>query len=125
MTWLSVTSVAWLSCLRDIGTRLGVANTNKTRVFIMGYPGVGKPGMLGALNAERNYRTMEVHMNTVAGNEIMVLESSWRSPSMASKSTNRISYLVAVNLVVAVRLHPNYLIKNKNNCVESMGLFNI
>ncbi|EMH7334759.1 hypothetical protein RGJ08_002940 [Serratia marcescens] len=81
--------------------------------------------MLGALNAERNYRTMEVHMNTVAGNEIMVLESSWRSPSMASKSTNRISYLVAVNLVVAVRLHPNYLIKNKNNCVESMGLFNI
>lgn len=55
----------------------------------------------------------------------MVLESSWRSPSMASKSTNRISYLVAVNLVVAVRLHPNYLIKNKNNCVESIGLVNV
>lgn len=80
---MAVSYLSRMTILRDIGTRLGQANTNKTRVFIMGYPGSGKPGTLGDLNAERNYRTMEVHMNTVAGNEIMVLDGAKNYPEIS------------------------------------------
>lgn len=56
--------------------RLGSEQVQKPRVFIMGYPGSGKPGILGDLNAERGYSVMDVHMNTVAGNEMLVLNAA-------------------------------------------------
>ena len=46
------------------------------RVFIMGYPGAGQGGELGDLNAERGYKSRAVHMNTVAGNEALVLHGA-------------------------------------------------
>ncbi len=46
----------------------------------MGYPGTGQAGDFEDLNAERSYKTMQVHMNTVAGNEILVLDLAKRYP---------------------------------------------
>jgi NAD(P)-dependent dehydrogenase (short-subunit alcohol dehydrogenase family) len=48
------------------------------RVFIMGYPGSGALGSADDLNAEHAYRAMPVHMNTVAGNEMLVLDAARR-----------------------------------------------
>jgi hypothetical protein len=47
----------------------------------MGYPGIGQAGTLGDLNAEKSYSAMPVHMNTVAGNEMLVLEAATRYPN--------------------------------------------
>lgn len=52
----------------------------KPRVFIMGFPGVGQAGKLDDLNAERSYGRWAVHMNTVAGNEMLVLDAAKRYP---------------------------------------------
>lgn len=72
-------AVSYLSrrvIMQALADRLGHARPHNARVFIMGYPGSGKPGTLGDLNAEREYRAMEVHMNTVAGNEMLVLDTA-------------------------------------------------
>ena len=53
----------------------------KPRVFIVGYPGTGQTGKLGDLNAERSFGAMAVHMNTVAGNEMLVLDAAKRYPN--------------------------------------------
>jgi hypothetical protein len=54
----------------------------KPRVFIMGYPGVGQAGTLDDLDAEKSYGAMRAHMNTVAGNEALVLDAAKRYPQM-------------------------------------------
>lgn len=53
------------------------------RVFVMGYPGSGALGSAEDLNAERSYRALPVHMNTVAGNEMLVLDAARRWPHAA------------------------------------------
>jgi hypothetical protein len=50
-------------------------------VFIMGFPGAGQTGTLGDLNAEKSYSAMTVHMNTVAGNEMLVIDAAKRYPN--------------------------------------------
>jgi hypothetical protein len=69
--------------LREIGPRLGKdrpAGSNKPRVFVVGYPGTGQGGTLEDLNAEKSYGAFAVHMNTVAGNEMLVLDATRRYP---------------------------------------------
>ena len=44
------------------------------RVFIMGFPGTDQLGTIDNLNQEKGYSTMKAHMNTVAGNEALVLD---------------------------------------------------
>ena len=68
---IAVSFLSRLVMVREIGPRLG-----KNRpVFPMkprvGYPGTGQAGKLDDLNAEKSYGSMTVHMNTVAGNEIL------------------------------------------------------
>ena len=46
----------------------------------MGYPGSGQIGTPDDLNAEQSYKAMPAHMNTVAGNEMLVLEAAKRYP---------------------------------------------
>jgi hypothetical protein len=53
----------------------------KTRVFIMGFPGTGQAGKLDDLNAEKSYGRWAAHMNTVAGNEMLVLDAAKRYPN--------------------------------------------
>lgn len=65
--------------LQQIAQRLGSGRTRpqfKPRVFLMGYPGSGQIGSADDLNSEKSYKAMPVHMNTVAGNEMLVLESA-------------------------------------------------
>ena len=76
---MAVSYLSRLVILRHIAPRLGKRlpmRHSGARVFIMGYPGTGQAGELGDLNAERGYRSMAVHMNTVAGNEMLVLDGA-------------------------------------------------
>jgi hypothetical protein len=40
----------------------------------------GGAGTLDDLNAEKSYRAFSAHMNTVAGNEVLVLDAAARYP---------------------------------------------
>jgi NAD(P)-dependent dehydrogenase (short-subunit alcohol dehydrogenase family) len=82
---MAVSYLSRLALLRRLAPRLGQnrpTNTPKTRVFIMGFPGTGEAGKLEDLNAESSYKAMAVHMNTVAGNEMLVLDSVHRYPHL-------------------------------------------
>ena len=60
------------------------------RVFIMGFPGAGQAGKLGDLNADLSYSALTVHMNTVAGNEALVLHgaAAWRARGVRAYGLN-------------------------------------
>lgn len=78
---MAVSYLSRLVVVRGIARRLGVqrpAAPMKPRVFIMGYPGTGQAGTIDDLNAEKSYGAMAVHMNTVEGNETLVLDSAKR-----------------------------------------------
>lgn len=67
--------------LREIAPRLGKARSagqSKPRVFNMAFPGSGKIGNPHDLNAEKEYKVMDAHMNTVAANEALVLDATRR-----------------------------------------------
>jgi NAD(P)-dependent dehydrogenase (short-subunit alcohol dehydrogenase family) len=81
---MAVSYLSRLVILREIAPRLGKERLSarpKPRVFIMGYPGTGQAGSVDDLNAEKAYRPMPVHMNTVAGNEMLVLDAAKRYPN--------------------------------------------
>lgn len=59
------------------------SGARKPRVFLMGFPGGDQTGSYDDLNAERSYKAMAAHMNTVAGNEMLVLEGVTRWPHAA------------------------------------------
>lgn len=82
---LAVSYLNRLVILNQITPRLGNARTvarMKPRVFVMGYPGGGQAGTLDDLNAEKSYKAMPAHMNTVAGNEVLVLDAAQRYPHL-------------------------------------------
>jgi len=81
---MAVSYLSRLVMLDGLAPRLGGQRTgasSKPRVFVMGYPGSGQAGVLGDLNAEQSYKAMAVHMNTVAGNEMLVLDAARRYPN--------------------------------------------
>lgn len=80
---LAVSYLNRLVILRAIAPRLGTQRSKssvKPRVFLMGYPGSGQIGTPDDLNAEQSYKAMSAHMNTVAGNEMLVLDAAKRYP---------------------------------------------
>ncbi|MGV6477693.1 SDR family NAD(P)-dependent oxidoreductase [Azotobacter vinelandii] len=80
---LAVSYLSRLVILRAIAPRLGTQRPKssvKPRVFLMGYPGSGQIGTPDDLNTEKSYKAMPAHMNTVAGNEMLVLDSARRYP---------------------------------------------
>jgi NAD(P)-dependent dehydrogenase (short-subunit alcohol dehydrogenase family) len=82
---LAVSYLNRLVILRNIAPRLGTgrpAGSRKPRVFNMAYPGSGQIGDPTDLNSERSYRPLPAHMNTVAGNEILVLTGARRYPHL-------------------------------------------
>ena len=79
--------------LRAIAPRLGKdrpAARMKPRIFIMGYPGTGQAGTLDDLNAEKSYRAFPAHMNTVAGNEVLMLDAASEA-LVAARANIRVS----------------------------------
>jgi hypothetical protein len=80
---MAISYLSRLVILRDIAPRLGKnrpAARMKPRVFVMGFPGIGQAGKLDDLNAERTYGRWAAHINTVAGNETLVLDAAKRYP---------------------------------------------
>jgi len=73
---MAVSYLSRLALLRRLAPRLAP----KARVFVMGFPGTGAAGNLNDLNAKGAYKAMDVHMNTVAGNEALVLDAVQRYP---------------------------------------------
>ncbi|MFI5844987.1 SDR family NAD(P)-dependent oxidoreductase [Catenuloplanes sp. NPDC051500] len=81
---MAISFLSRLVILRAVAHRLGVgrpAGRARARVFVMGFPGAGNVGSLD-INAERSYKAMTHHMNTVAGNEILVLDAARRYPHL-------------------------------------------
>jgi NAD(P)-dependent dehydrogenase (short-subunit alcohol dehydrogenase family) len=81
---MAVSYLSRLTILREIAPRLGKAKPaagTKPRVFVMGFPGVGQAGNVSDLNSEQSYGRWAAHMNTVAGNEILVLDAAKRYPN--------------------------------------------
>lgn len=84
---MAVSYLNRLVMLRELAPRLGTRrpperSSRKPRVFLMGFPGAGQAGTLGDLNADRSYSAMSVHMNTVAGNEMLVVDGARRYPEV-------------------------------------------
>ena len=82
---LAVSFLNRLVMLRELAPRLGrtrAAGARRPRVFNMAYPGAGQVGSPDDLNAERSYGAMAQHMNTVAGNEVLVLDAANRYPHL-------------------------------------------
>jgi NAD(P)-dependent dehydrogenase (short-subunit alcohol dehydrogenase family) len=80
---MAISYLSRLVMLREMAPRLGKdrpAGRLKPRVFVMGYPGTGQVGTLDDLNAEKSYVAFAVHMTTVAGNEMLVLDAVERYP---------------------------------------------
>jgi len=88
---LAVSFLSRLVISRDIGNRLGknrTGSTLKPRMFIMGFPGSGELGKTEDLNQEKAYSMMTAHMNTVAGNEMLVLDAVKRFPDIRTFGLN-------------------------------------
>jgi hypothetical protein len=76
---LAVSYLSRLVALRYLVPRFWKGK--KTRVFIMGFPGANQPFKIDDFNSEKSYEgTMGIaRMNTVIGNEALVLDSASKS----------------------------------------------
>ncbi|SEI22141.1 SDR family NAD(P)-dependent oxidoreductase [Tardiphaga sp. OK245] len=82
---MAVSYLSRLVILREIAARLGrdrPTGRMKPRVFVMGFPGTGQTGSSDDLNSDKSYSRWAAHMNTVAGNELLVLDSAKRFPGV-------------------------------------------
>ena len=82
---LAVSYLSRLAMLREMGLRLGKKRTNPTgkpRVFVMGMPGTNAKGNIEDLNSEKTFSPMPAHMNTVVGNEALVLYGARQYPDI-------------------------------------------
>ena len=89
---MAISSLSRLVELRGLAPRLGVKRTPtpaapSPRVFIMGFPGAGETGN-GDLNAEKGYKPIPQHMNTVAVNEALELDGAKRYPHIGVYGLN-------------------------------------
>jgi len=82
---LAVSYLSRLEIVNTVASRIGIrrADTSKrARIFVMGFPGTGNAGVVDDLNSEKKYQMMEAHMNTVAGNEALVLDAAKKYPAV-------------------------------------------
>ena len=82
---MAISYLSRLAIVRELAPRLAArpAGGPAPRVFVMGFPGTGQLGDASDLNAERSYDMMAVHMNTVVGNEALVLDGARRHPGVS------------------------------------------
>lgn len=112
-----------LAIIDAIRTKIGKSRPKgapKPRVFVMGFPGAGQYGdaNLDNLQGEQSYSAMTVHMNTVAGNEALVLHH-------AAANTNASFFGLNPGLI-KTNIRSNFLGENsiKSFFVEGLlGLF--
>lgn len=82
---MAISYFSRLMVLRNLLPRL---TASRPRVFIMGFPGTENLGDPTDLNAERSYAAFPVHMNTVAGNEALVVDYARRYPNVGFYGLN-------------------------------------
>jgi NAD(P)-dependent dehydrogenase (short-subunit alcohol dehydrogenase family) len=73
---LAVSYLNRLAILNEVLPSLDKSSStsnSKPKVFIWGFPGTNQLGYVDDLNSMKIYEAMKAHMNTVAGNEILVL----------------------------------------------------
>lgn len=82
---MAISYLSRLAIVQELAPRLAAKPTGAPapRVFVMGFPGTGQLGDASDLNAERSYDAMAVHMNTVAGNEMLVIDGKRRYPNVS------------------------------------------
>jgi len=82
---MAISYLSRLAVVRELAPRLvsRAAGKPAPRVFVMGFPGAGNTGDASDLNAEKRYDAMAVHMNTVVGNELLVLDGKKRYPHVS------------------------------------------
>jgi NAD(P)-dependent dehydrogenase (short-subunit alcohol dehydrogenase family) len=88
---LAVSYLSRLAVLREVAPRLGTGRASGApapRVFVMGFPGTGEVGDADDLNSERTYAATSAHMQTVAGNEALVLDAVRRYPQLRAFGLN-------------------------------------
>jgi NAD(P)-dependent dehydrogenase (short-subunit alcohol dehydrogenase family) len=86
---MAISYLSRLAAVRELAPRLEALKPQRpVRIFIMGYPGGGQKGDASDLNSERTYKAWPVHMNTVAGNEMLVLDGARRYPSLRFAGLN-------------------------------------
>lgn len=86
---LAISYLSRFVILRALAPRLGRSvGMGKPRVFIMGFPGSGQTANVADLNSHQSYGRMAAHMNTVAGNEALVLDSARRYPQFNTFGLN-------------------------------------
>jgi NAD(P)-dependent dehydrogenase (short-subunit alcohol dehydrogenase family) len=82
---LAVSYLSRFVILNEIAPRLGKDRAKpetRPRMFVMGFPGTEQKADVDDLNSERSYKRRAVHANTVAGNEVLVLEAARRFPNI-------------------------------------------
>lgn len=100
---LAVSYLSRFVMIRELIGRLGTdraATAAKPRVFIMGFPGANQTGAPDDLNSENRYDLMTAHMNTVIGNEALVLDGRSRYPRVNFYGLN--PGLIRTNIRAAV-----------------------
>jgi NAD(P)-dependent dehydrogenase (short-subunit alcohol dehydrogenase family) len=82
---MAISYLCRLAIVRELVPRLAArpSGAPAPRVFVMGFPGSGQLGDASDLNAEGKYDAFAVHMNTVAGNEALVLDGKRRYPHVS------------------------------------------
>lgn len=71
--------------LHRIASRIGKTRSDasvRPRMYVMGFPGSGQKAKVDDLNSEQSYGRMQAHMNTVAGNEVLVTDAASRYPDV-------------------------------------------
>lgn len=82
---MAVSYLSRIVMMREAAPRLGVERppgSRRPRIFVTGYPGSNQAGDPTDLNQERSYSRWTTHMNTVAGNEALVLDAIDRYPKI-------------------------------------------
>ena len=82
---LAVSYLSRFVILNEIAPRLGKdrAKTDlRPRMFVVGFPGTEQKADVDDLNSERRYKRLAAHSNTVAGNEVLVLQAAQRFPGV-------------------------------------------
>ncbi|ROL68767.1 oxidoreductase [Pseudomonas chlororaphis] len=88
---LAVSYLSRFVILREIASHLGTnrsAGRTKSRVIVVAYPGSGKIGNPDDFNSKISYKPIPAHMNTVAGNEALVLDAVKRYPNLTFVGLN-------------------------------------
>jgi NAD(P)-dependent dehydrogenase (short-subunit alcohol dehydrogenase family) len=128
---LAVSYLCRVVILNEIAPRLGKDSARtgmRPRIFVMGFPGTEQRADVDDLNSERSYKRLAAHSNTVAGNEVLVLQAAKRFPSVDVLGLNpgfvktniRANLFGSRKLVAAVEWLTSFMMMDPNAYAERL-----